>query len=190
MKRILVALASAAVLSVVPVVAEELAASGTHLVTPDVAQAACWKRAPARADLARSRPPRSPEGAAGEAVGVTEARVAARCDLSDAEPGRGGPRGGHPIRSRRRALTNASGSDRRGRGRHRVDRHPGLAPAAPSRTRPHPLEGRLAGSTGCTGLGEPFSPFGPSFGVLPPASRPQKVRGPRPSANVFRPASL
>jgi hypothetical protein len=89
MKRILVALASAAVLSVVPVVAEELAAPGTHLVTPELAQARLTEAGAQRernmatveALLA------SPAGAAGlKAVGVTEARVRGTLPtLSDAE---------------------------------------------------------------------------------------------------------
>ena len=89
MKRILVALASAAVLSAVPVVAEELATPGTHLVTPDVAQA---RLSEAGAERERNLATveallASPEGAAGlKAVGVTEARVRGSLPtLSDAE---------------------------------------------------------------------------------------------------------
>ena len=90
MRRILVALAAAAVLFAVQVGAEErVATPGTHLVTPDAAQARLQEASAGRernlatveAFLA------SPEAAAGmTAVGVTEARVrGALPTLSDAE---------------------------------------------------------------------------------------------------------
>jgi hypothetical protein len=89
MKRILVALASAAVLSVVPVVAEELATPGAHLVTPDLAQA---RLAEAGAERERNLATvdaflASPAGAAGlQAGGVTEARIRGTLPtLSDTE---------------------------------------------------------------------------------------------------------
>ncbi len=90
MKRILVALAAAAVLTAVQAGAEErLAAPGNHLVTPDVAQA---RLAEANAERARNLATVdallvSPEGSAAlEAVGVSEARVrGALPTLSDAE---------------------------------------------------------------------------------------------------------
>ena len=89
MRRILVALASAAVLYAVPVVAEELASPGTHLVTPDVAQARLLEAGAARErNLATVETLlASPEGAAGlKMVGVTEARVRGSLPtLSDAE---------------------------------------------------------------------------------------------------------
>ena len=89
MRRILVALASAAVLYAVPVVAEELASPGTHLVTPDVAQSRLLEAGAARErNLATVETLlASPEGAAGlKMVGVTEARVrGALPTLSDAE---------------------------------------------------------------------------------------------------------
>jgi len=90
MRRILVALAAAAVLFAVQVGAEErLATPGTHLVTPDLAQARLLEASAERernlatveAFLA------SPEAQAGlGAVGVTEARVRGSLPtLSDAE---------------------------------------------------------------------------------------------------------
>jgi hypothetical protein len=90
MRRILVALAAAAVLSAVQAGAEErLAAPGSHLVTPDVAQARLLEASAERqrnlatvdAFLA------SPQGTAGiGAVGTTGARVRASVQtLSDAE---------------------------------------------------------------------------------------------------------
>jgi hypothetical protein len=90
MRRILVALAAAAVLSAVQVGAtERLATPGTHLVTPDVAQARLLEAGAERernlatveAFLA------SPEGHAGlGAAGVTEALVRGSLPtLSDAE---------------------------------------------------------------------------------------------------------
>ena len=89
MKRILVALASAAVLSAVPLVAEELATSGTHLVNPDLAQARLTEAGAQRErNLATVEALlASPAGAAGlKAVGVTEARVRGTLPtLSDAE---------------------------------------------------------------------------------------------------------
>ena len=89
MRRILVALASAAVLYAVPVVAEELASPGTHLVTPDVAQARLLEAGAERErNLATVESLlASPEGAAGlKMVGVTEARVRGSLPtLSDAE---------------------------------------------------------------------------------------------------------
>jgi len=89
MRRILVALASAAVLYAVPAVAEELATPGTHLVTPDVAQARLLEAGAERErNLATVESLlASPEGAAGlKMVGVTEARVRGSLPtLSDAE---------------------------------------------------------------------------------------------------------
>ena len=89
MRRILVALASAAVLYAVPAVAEELAAPATHLVTPDVAQARLLEAGAERdRNLATVETLlASPEGAAGlKMVGVTEARVRGSLPtLSDAE---------------------------------------------------------------------------------------------------------
>jgi hypothetical protein len=89
MKRILVALAAAAVLTAVQVGAEERLAAGNHLVTPDVAQA---RLAEANAERARNLATVdallvSPQGSAAlEAVGVSEARVrGALPTLSDAE---------------------------------------------------------------------------------------------------------
>ncbi len=90
MKRILVALAAAAVLTAVQVGAEErLAGTGNHLVTPDVAQARLGE---ANAERARNLATVdailvSPQGSAAlEAVGVSEARVrGALPTLSDAE---------------------------------------------------------------------------------------------------------
>lgn len=90
MKRILVALAAAAVLTAVQVGAtERLATPGNHLVTPDAAQA---RLAEANAERARNLATVdallvSPEGSAAlEAVGVSEARVrGALPTLSDAE---------------------------------------------------------------------------------------------------------
>jgi hypothetical protein len=90
MKRILVALAAAAVLTAVQVGAEErLATTGNHLVTPDVAQA---RLAEASAERARNLATVdallvSPQGSAAlAAVGVSEARVrGALPTLSDAE---------------------------------------------------------------------------------------------------------
>jgi hypothetical protein len=90
MRRILVALAAAAVLFAVQVGAEgRLATQGTNLVTPDAAQARLQEAGAARernmatveAFLA------SPEGASGmSAVGVSEARVRGTLPtLSDAE---------------------------------------------------------------------------------------------------------
>jgi hypothetical protein len=90
MRRILVALLAAAVLSAVQVGAgERLATAGTHLVTPDVAQArllaanAERERNLARVDALLV----SPEGSAAlNMVGVTEDRVrGALPTLSDAE---------------------------------------------------------------------------------------------------------
>jgi hypothetical protein len=90
MRGILVALAAAAVLSAVPVCAEEsLAAAGNHLVTPDVAQARVLEAGAARErNLATVESfLASPAGQAGMgAVGVSEARVRGALPLlSDAE---------------------------------------------------------------------------------------------------------
>ena len=90
MRRILVALAAAAVLFAVQVGAEErLATPGTHLVTPDVAQVRLQEAGAERErNLATVEALlASPEGAAGlKAVGVTGARVrGALPTLSDAE---------------------------------------------------------------------------------------------------------
>jgi len=90
MRRILVGLAAAAVLFAVQVGAEErLATPGTHLVTPDLAQA---RLVEASAERERNLATMeaflaSPEGQAGlGAVGVTEARVRGSLPtLSDAE---------------------------------------------------------------------------------------------------------
>jgi hypothetical protein len=90
MRGILVALAAAAVLSAVPVGAEEtLATPGTHLVTPDVAQARLLEASAERArNLARVDALLvSPEGGAAlKTVGVSAERVrGALPTLSDAE---------------------------------------------------------------------------------------------------------
>src|SRR6185503_9346402 len=90
MKGILVALAAAAVLSAVPLSAEEsLATAGNHLVTADVAQARLLEAGAARErNLATVESfLASPAGQAGMgAAGVTEARVrGALPTLSDAE---------------------------------------------------------------------------------------------------------
>jgi hypothetical protein len=90
MRRILVALAAAAVLTAVHVGAEErLATSGNHLVTTDVAQARLTE---ANAERARNLATvdsflLSPNGAAAmKAVGVSQDRVrGALPSLSDAE---------------------------------------------------------------------------------------------------------
>jgi len=90
MKRILVALAAAVVLTAVQAGAEvRLAAPGNHLVTPDVAQA---RLVEANAERARNLATVdallvSPQGSAAlAAVGVSEARVrGALPTLSDAE---------------------------------------------------------------------------------------------------------
>ena len=89
MRRILVALAAAAVLTAVHVGAEELATAGNHLVTPDVAQARLTE---ANAERARDLATvdsflLSPNGAAAmKAVGVSQDRVrGALPTLSDAE---------------------------------------------------------------------------------------------------------
>ena len=90
MRRILVGLAAAAVLFAVQVGAEErLATPGTHLVTPDLAQA---RLVEASAERERNLATveaflASPEAQAGlGAVGVTEARVRGSLPtLSDAE---------------------------------------------------------------------------------------------------------
>jgi hypothetical protein len=90
MRRILVALAAAAVLFAVQVGAEErLATPGSHLVTPDLVQARLLE---ASADRERNLATveaflASPEGQAGlGAVGVTSARVRGSLPtLSDAE---------------------------------------------------------------------------------------------------------
>ena len=90
MKRILVALAAAAVLSAIPVCAEEsLATAGNHLVSPDVAQARVLEAGAARErNLATVESfLASPAGQAGMGtVGVSEARVRGALPLlSDAE---------------------------------------------------------------------------------------------------------
>jgi hypothetical protein len=89
MRRILVALAAAAVLTAVQVGAEERLAPGTHLVTPDVAQArlldasAQRDRNLATVDALLASPAGS---AAMKTVGVSEDRVrGALPTLSDAE---------------------------------------------------------------------------------------------------------
>ena len=90
MRRILVALAAAAVLTAVHVGAEErLASPGNHLVTPDVAQARLTE---ANAERARNLATvdsflLSPNGAAAmKAVGVSQDRVrGALPTLTDAE---------------------------------------------------------------------------------------------------------
>ena len=89
MRRILVALAAAAVLTAVHVGAEELATASNHLVTPDVAQARLTE---ANAERARDLATvdsflLSPNGAAAmKVVGVSQDRVrGALPTLSDAE---------------------------------------------------------------------------------------------------------
>jgi hypothetical protein len=89
MRRILVALASAAVLTAVQVGAEERLAPGSHLVTPDVAQARLLE---ASAERQRNLATvdafiASPEGTAAlGAVGVSRERVRGSLPtLSDAE---------------------------------------------------------------------------------------------------------
>jgi hypothetical protein len=90
MKRILVALAAAAVLSAVPARAEESpATAGSHLVTPDLAQARLLEAGAARERNLASVESflASPVGQAGMgAAGVSEARVRGALPLlSDAE---------------------------------------------------------------------------------------------------------